>query len=877
MVLNERVEVIFVERGARVVSRETANIGSSARGAADSVYFLQRALATIGATATLKGLADLSDSFTLVQNRLGVTTNSVAELTAVTNALLASSNKTRTSLESNAKAYTRIALATRELGLTQQEVIDITETLNEAIIVSGATVQEVNGALTQFTQALSFNKLRGQELNSILKELPVVGRLIADSLGITSGELLTLANAGKITGEVIVNSLKDQKSAFDEAFGKTVPTVSQAFQQLENSLSVVVGRFSTSNGITKAFAESMAKLAGDADLLGRVVLSITLVAGLTAVTIAFSLLKGVILSNPLATLALAVSSALIVLGAFSDKILVTSDSITTLQDVAVATGAAISEVFKNIGTVISGLFGGSNDLGAQIEITFDNILRTLAKGADRIVGFFVGLGNVIAEFIKGNAHAIIVVANGIINFLNSIIGPVVGFGKTIAQSFSILFGGLSGAFKSLSAAVGEALHGSFDSAKQLVDNAGSAILTSADVAFGGFSERLAKNVTDSEQILNNANDPYEHAGEDLAGSFLQGFNRTSISDAVSDILKDASDRALAREKERIEAFANETVDLSQLFVGEVPPISNPELDKVLSDLDAEIAALQLLNSETEIQNQLLAIEHSLRDKAIELTPAEEEQVLVRLRKVQLLKDEIEVLKEITGPQEDFNRKQAALNDLLQNGVISMEQFAKASREVRIELLSAGTDFTSGFQLGLEKIDQQFANFATGAEALVVDAFGGMEDALADLIITGKLSFDDLINSIISDLAHLASQQLLKDLFGSLSSSTGGIGSFLAGAFGGAAAGGATNVDTNKAFLVGEKGPELFVPPSSGSIVPNNQLAAAAAAPVIVPPAQVNVFNVTDPDEVAEVIGSPKGEEAIINVIRRNPSAIRQVS
>ena len=77
--------------------------------------------------------------------------------------------------------------------------------------------------------------------------------------------------------------------------------------------------------------------------------------------------------------------------------------------------------------------------------------------------------------------------------------------------------------------------------------------------------------------------------------------------------------------------------------------------------------------------------------------------------------------------------------------------------------------------------------------------------------TGKLSFKDLANSILADLAKIAFKKAVI-----------GLGSLF-----GFAAGGQVMADAP--IMVGERGPELFVPRSAGTIVPHNALGASAGS------------------------------------------------
>jgi phage-related minor tail protein len=100
----------------------------------------------------------------------------------------------------------------------------------------------------------------------------------------------------------------------------------------------------------------------------------------------------------------------------------------------------------------------------------------------------------------------------------------------------------------------------------------------------------------------------------------------------------------------------------------------------------------------------------------------------------------------------------------------------------------------------------------------------IDTALARAITTGKLGFDDLKRVALSAMAEIA-QASLRALFNPSGSRGGGIGaglisglsSVIAGLVGapGRATGGP--VSAGRGYLVGERGPELFVPSSSGRV------------------------------------------------------------
>ena len=118
-------------------------------------------------------------------------------------------------------------------------------------------------------------------------------------------------------------------------------------------------------------------------------------------------------------------------------------------------------------------------------------------------------------------------------------------------------------------------------------------------------------------------------------------------------------------------------------------------------------------------------------------------------------------------------------------------------------------------------------------------FGNMERALENFVRTGKLSFKDLARSIIQDLILIQLKASATMLFNSFLRS---IGFSFGSASGGTITGGSGlkippmalggSVSSGTTYMVGEKGPELFVPRSSGTIIPNNALMSGGGGQVV---------------------------------------------
>ena len=162
--------------------------------------------------------------------------------------------------------------------------------------------------------------------------------------------------------------------------------------------------------------------------------------------------------------------------------------------------------------------------------------------------------------------------------------------------------------------------------------------------------------------------------------------------------------------------------------------------------------------------------------------------------------------------------------------------AVKSTAVMIKAIEARWDAERSWETGVNKALNNYIDTVTNAaaqsERLFTNAFKGMEDALVSFVQTGKLDFKSLANSIIADLIRI---QIQNSIMKPLAQATSGLslsgmfssaGNFLSGLFkadGGPVAGG-------QPYIVGEQGPEWFVPNGAGTIVPNGKSPVTTASP-----------------------------------------------
>ena len=165
----------------------------------------------------------------------------------------------------------------------------------------------------------------------------------------------------------------------------------------------------------------------------------------------------------------------------------------------------------------------------------------------------------------------------------------------------------------------------------------------------------------------------------------------------------------------------------------------------------------------------------------------------------------------------------------------LREEATKSTAKMVEAINARWEAEHAWDTGVAKALNDYidnvSNAAAQSQKLFSDAFKGMEDALVNFVKTGKLDFTSLADSIITDLIRIQIQNsIMKPLAQATSGMSfsglfSGAGSFLSGLFkadGGPVSGG-------QPYIVGEQGPEWFVPNGAGTILPNGKAPATSAS------------------------------------------------
>lgn len=217
--------------------------------------------AVVGVVLGAREIIQAADEWTNMYSRIGLVTKSTEEQAAMQEKVFAIAQKTRQEYSSTADLYVKMARNSKELGATQQDVLDATETVNKALVIGGASTTEAKSTILQLGQALASGRLAGDELRSLSENAPLLFQAIADYYGVTIGKLKDMGAQGELTAEGIFKAILKAKSKMDKEFSKMPVTVGQAVTYALNRIGKLIFNLNKETSIFQAIAKGIVRSA----------------------------------------------------------------------------------------------------------------------------------------------------------------------------------------------------------------------------------------------------------------------------------------------------------------------------------------------------------------------------------------------------------------------------------------------------------------------------------------------------------------------------------------------------------------------------------------------------------------------------------------
>ena len=372
-------------KAARTATQQMEQAQKAASASTDALSRSLKSL--VGGYLGLQGLRsvlNLSDTITATTARLDMMNDGLQTTAELNSMIWQSAQRARGAYAGTASFVAQLGNLAGNAFSSNAEIVAFAEQINKQIALSGTSTAGASAAILQLTQGLSSGALRGEELNSVLEQTPMIAKTIADYMGVTTGEMRELASQGAVTAEVVKNAMFAAADETNAKFEQMPYTWSQVWTQAQNIM-------------IQAFQPALDMVGQMSDWIGNNMdTAIAAFYGLAA--------------------AVAVYTAATWLASAANRAFIASLMSNPFLWIAVAIGFVVAAIYQWIQAV-----GG---LEAAWLIAKDTVLSAweeLQYGAQSVA---TGVANWMSQMAINVINAVNAMVNGAIDGINGLIGHV---------------------------------------------------------------------------------------------------------------------------------------------------------------------------------------------------------------------------------------------------------------------------------------------------------------------------------------------------------------------------------------------------------------------------------------------------------------------
>lgn len=683
----------------------------------------------------------------------------------------------QTDLQGIGVVYARVANSLKDFGASQSDVAKVTESLSLALKVNGATSEETASTLIQLSQAFGKGKLDGDEFRTAMEAAPNIMHQLAKSLGVPFGALKDLAAQGKLTSDVLLKAFTDDKylSSLREQ-AKSMITIGGALTELKNSLIEAVIEINKGTGAGQIFAETLRSIAGGIKLITD------LLAG-NPIDFMKGIPTGSVFQDP--------TTGKVIVGTLKEinaeieksKKTATQNYFSTLypKDFEAKTDIVVNSLdraFSAFQRSTKGLQADSPKYKQALSDLKDVELKQFGKVN------FLPQGSLMSDFTKQFEAD----NKRLAAFMNN--PDFTSASRKKAKDLKELRDAFAEATKGLekeSPAYLDALKAFKEKEQEILDKG-------VKKPKKGKKTEDQKDLEDALKFVQSLQEQADKLGLTDTQTLHYEQSLHKLSPSQKDVTNNLIDQIDAYT--RMNALIEQAHDITLGLLTPAQKYAN-----TMSDLN-ELYKANLLTAETYFKAQ-----------------AEAQKVF---------NDSDETVKEITKNTEDYFKL------ISKTPSAKWREFGDAIETVnkRFEQTGSYKEYIAGIDAAFKITSKEAKKTSDEVSEFFKEAARGIQNALSDFLFDPfkdglKGMIDGFSNAIRRMVADAIAARLAKSLFGDLLEGGDGAGSLIGGAvdffkgiFGGSFADGGMP-PTGKVSIVGENGPELFVPKTAGTIIPND--------------------------------------------------------
>lgn len=898
---------------------------STAKRVNSSMDTIASGVAGLTAGLTLGKVLQVADEYNTLQQRIRTATARTGDFADVNKQLFNIAQRNGVAFASTVDVFQKLSLGAQQLGASNKQIETVVNAVQQLGAVSGVSGQQLDAALQQLGQALASGRLQGDELKSIMENFPSLAFKIADALKVPVGQLRQMGADGKLVSKDVFQAILKAAPEIGKEFEKIPLSLERSTTKLSNSFQKLIGDIDSDTGATRKLSDAIGSLADNMEKLRPSIEGIA-AAGIAfvGVTRVVKPLTDAVVAGGVALVAFRARFALSIaqLGLAPAAFLAAGRAATALWGVLtanpwglVATGVGLAigalimfkdntiTVGKTTATVSAFVVGSWDYINDKIRLAVAGLDAFISRDPSKIAKFTLAAATT-RDFDKTVKDAQARMAKAAVNTPAKILPPAADISTVDkkaaarAQRFKDFIADLREHNKELAIQAGnesslipllQAEHRAREIlGKDLKDGHLQVIRQifaetqklNKEIALNEVSKKLGQEGQELQLILDGrareipllqTKLDFQSRGIQLSQQELaavealiernqslrdaqvfQDFQKQSLQ-TIQDLGMQAAGMQrmipLMQKRNELEATLGRTLlpeelDLLDSTFNKMQQISDLNVfGKAVKDLSLQNEQLRAQLSFNEQNVELVRQRQALEDQLNRsLTTNEAARLSAAINQNGILAKNVQTFQQIKSDlesastaQEQYNKKIADYREASLLGQISTEQFTKLVKHAKDELSNAST------------AGKQFASN-------IVTAF--------DQAIFQGEKFTNVMSNVVRAIARVAEQKLFIEPLGKLFDV--GIGALSKSFLPGHATGGRPSV--NKPSLVGERGPEIFVPDRYGSVIPNGRGFAAAGAGA--QNVSVQIHNYSGEQVSQQRTVNPDGSENIAVIIGR---------
>lgn len=204
---------------------------------------LRNVLIGVASFETARRMTLLADRYRVLQARIQGATRATGDYLGVSRQLDLISLRTGTAISANVSLFQSLARVGPEIGVGNDQVLRLTETINQLGVIGGSSMEQMNNGILQFTQGMAAGIFRAEEWNSVVENMPEVAARIARGMGKTIGQMRRAILAGEVSSREVFDSLEKQIEEIRKEYENMPVSFARGANALFGVLSAKWGQF----------------------------------------------------------------------------------------------------------------------------------------------------------------------------------------------------------------------------------------------------------------------------------------------------------------------------------------------------------------------------------------------------------------------------------------------------------------------------------------------------------------------------------------------------------------------------------------------------------------------------------------------------------